>query len=569
MRRKIFLSILSVAFIIILLMGITFTTFMYRDRVDAINMELEKEAYYIALLMQNSTIDIDTIGKRSRNRITLIKQDGTVIYDSFFPLDQMANHLDRPEVQEAFAQGIGKAVRFSDNLLVQTCYYTLRLNDGNILRISSSIKNLSGEFTETAYRMIVLFCIVLIIVIEASRILTKSIIEPINNLNLSQPLLNPSYDELMPLLRQIEKQNLKIKEQFALLSQKQQEFNNITENMNEGLIIFSTAKTILSANRSAREIFQIQHETYDNFFPGVSYLFICRDEGYIRILESAFSGVVTSVTLEVGRQNRGTSRLYQLSANPVSSNEEPGVYAAVLFVVDITEREKNEKMRREFTANVSHELKTPLTSIMGYAEIMENGIAKSEDTPRFAQQIYTEASRLLAMIEDIIRLSQFDENIIYEEFEQIELYSLCETVIKELAGKAEQKKVHFILEGQPYTITGLKQTIHDMIYNLCDNAIIYNKPGGSVSITLSDTPNRILSIKDTGIGIAEEHHERIFERFYRIDKSRSKESGGTGLGLAIVKHAAQLHNAQIQLNSELGIGTEIKVVFRKTISSLQ
>jgi two-component system phosphate regulon sensor histidine kinase PhoR len=561
MKRKIFLSILSVSLITILLMGIAFTAFMHRDRLDTIKLELAEEASYVAMLIQNANIDIDAIGKRSKNRITIITQDGTVVYDSFFHLDQMANHLDRPEVQEAFDQGIGKATRFSDNLLVQTCYYALRLNNGSILRMSSSIINLSGEFTETAYRMIVLFCVVLIMVIVASWMLTKSIMKPINNVNLSQPLLNPSYDELMPLLRQIEKQQVKIKEQFTLLSQKQQEFDTITDNMNEGLIIFSTAKTVLSANKSARELFQIQKEMYATSFPGVSYLFICRDEGYIRILESAFSGLAASVSLEVGGQDREPRRLYQLSANPVSGNAETGVYAAVLFIVDITEQEKNEKIRREFTANVSHELKTPLTSIMGYAEIMKNGIAKPEDSPHFAQQIYTEASRLLAMIEDIIRLSQFDENTMHEAFEPIELYTLCETVIRELAGKAEQKKVHFTLEGQSCPITGLKQTMHDMIYNLCDNAIIYNKPGGSVLVTLSDTPNRSLSVKDTGIGIAEEHQGRVFERFYRIDKSRSKASGGTGLGLAIVKHAAQLHHAQIQLNSEPGIGTEIQILF--------
>jgi two-component system phosphate regulon sensor histidine kinase PhoR len=386
----------------------------------------------------------------------------------------------------------------------------------------------------------------------SARFLTKKIIEPLNTLDLDKPLENVSYDEIVPLLRALEDKNQRIRNQISLLSGKQREFDFLTENMNEGLVIFSDDKTISYINKMACGVFSFTKNNSENDTP--AFLSLCRNAEYARILEDAFAG--RSGFSKMADSNH----VYLLSANAVET--ELGLYGAVLFVLDITEKEMNEEMRKEFTANVSHELKTPLTSIMGYAEIIENGIAKTEDTKEFAGKIHKEASRLLTVIEDIIRLSQFDENKIKDEFNNVDLYGLCETVIDQLSLKARGENVSLSLEGGRVFVNGIKSVLGDMIYNLCDNGINYNKNNGTVVINLSENDGKIiLSVKDSGIGVARVHQSRVFERFYRVNKSRSKESGGTGLGLSIVKHGAQLHKAEIQFESALDAGTEVRILF--------
>lgn len=330
------------------------------------------------------------------------------------------------------------------------------------------------------------------------------------------------------------------------MTAKQQEFEYITGAMNEGLVIYEEKGDILFENNSAKQIL--------GDAVGKSYLELCRDVNYIKAIDSAISGKHLSMKLNKH------GRIYQLTANPVEGKSYS--YAAILFIIDITDKEQSEKIRREFSANVSHELKTPLTSIMGYAEIIENGIAKKEDIPRFAHDIHTEAARLLTLIDDIIKLSRMDEGDLCQEFVKVDLSELCKSVISTLSEKARTKNINIDYSGDISMVYGIKPLLYEMIYNLCDNAINYNKDNGKVTVKLQNGNGKInLSVSDAGIGIAPEHHDRIFERFYRVDKSHSKDTGGTGLGLAIVKHTAMLHKAEIALESQKGKGTTITVDF--------
>jgi len=551
MRRRIFQSIFLACFITLVLTTACVTGVIYHDSTQEIKKEVMNQTLYISTAIELSDDGIkyiSTVGKESDNRITLISSDGTVIYDNYVLAETLENHYNRPEIQDAVTYGKGELTRLSETLGEKTYYYAIYLNNGMILRVACTIKSVIGLMNSAFFWVVLIALIVLFISVLIARIITNSIVKPINNLNLNNPLLNNTYEELSPLLTKIEKQNQKIKSQFDELSARQKEFDYITESMNEGLIIFSENGTVLSANKSAKKIL--------GDITGKSYLQICRDMNYIKAIESARNGKPS-----VSKTNIN-GKVYQLSANPVENNLKS--YAAVLFIIDITDKEQIEKMRHEFSANVSHELKTPLTSILGYAEIIEKGVAKKEDIPRFATQIHTEAARLLTLIDDIIRLSRLDEGNLNQEITEIELSQLCKSVINELLENAKNKNVKVSFEGVPVVISGYRSVLHEMVYNLCDNAIKYNNENGSVVVKLIDGNNKIkLSVSDTGIGIAPEHHERIFERFYRVDKSHSKDTGGTGLGLSIVKHAALLHDAKISLESQPGIGTTITIIFNK------
>lgn len=506
------------------------------------------ECSYIAAGYEQSDMDyLAEIGRGSALRISLIAPDGVVLYDNFAYVNIMDNHLDRAEVIGAVENGSGETTRLSDTLGEKTYYYALRLNDGSILRVSQTTKNVFGVIGNSTILILLIILLAVICAAAAAKLLTKSMITPINSLDLDNPLANNTYEEFSPLLLRMDKQHKKIAEQFALLEEKQNELNDIIESMNEALVIFGQNRHVLFSNKSADALFGYVKEK------NTGYLGLCRDIGYARAVETAFAGK------PAGEKISRNGRTYQLSVNPVKGNKN---YAAVLFAVDITEKEQSEKMRREFSANVSHELKTPLTSILGYAEIMQNGIAKPEDYPRFIGQIYSEAKRLISLIEDIIKLSRLDEGGLKNEFEPVDLYALSEKVITSLNDKAQTAGVSLSLEGETQFVEGIRGTLYEMIYNLCDNAITYNKPGGSVAVSMSKSDAGVmLSVRDTGIGIPPEHQSRIFERFYRIDKSRSKETGGTGLGLSIVKHSAMLHNAEIKLESKPGKGTVISVIF--------
>ena len=553
MTKRVFQSIFLCAAVTLILTAVFTTLFQYRTARENLQTQIEEEATYISEAFD--TVEsgaraslFDRIGKISQNRITWISENGEVLYDNRADADNMDNHLSRPEVSEAASDGTGESERDSATRKTETLYYALRLSDGSLLRIAAESASLWGVLASTYSPLLLIAAVVLLLAGLIAFVLTRAIVRPFNTLDLKHPLENKTYDELSPLLRRLDKQNQESHEQVRLLTARQEEFDLITSGMQEGLVIFSKDGTVLSANAAARAI--LSGET------GGSYLQLCREKHYLSVVESALAGKAKTKKMKQG------GRVYTLTATPVQNSLAGN--AAVLFIVDITDSELSEKMRREFSANVSHELKTPLTSILGYTEIIGNGLANESDIPKFADRIHKEAARLLTLIEDIIKLSQLDEDELRAEFVPVELSELCQNVLQELSQKAEKAGVTLHFSGSEQTVSGFEPSLYEMIYNLCDNAIAYNKPGGSVNVSLEKTPeDKIrLTVRDTGIGIAEEHLGRVFERFYRVDKSHSKETGGTGLGLSIVKHAALMHDAELSIESTPQVGTTIQILFK-------
>lgn len=553
MTKRVFQSIFLCAAVTLILTAVFTTLFQYRTARENLQTQIEEEATYISEAFD--TVEsgaraslFDRIGKISQNRITWISENGEVLYDNRADADNMDNHLSRPEVSEAASDGTGESERDSATRKTETLYYALRLSDGSLLRIAAESASLWGVLASTYSPLLLIAAVVLLLAGFIAFVLTRAIVRPFNTLDLKHPLENKTYDELSPLLRRLDKQNQESHEQVRLLTARQEEFDLITSGMQEGLVIFSKDGTVLSANAAARAI--LSGET------GGSYLQLCREKHYLSVVESALAGKAKTKKMKQG------GRVYTLTATPVQNSLAGN--AAVLFIVDITDSELSEKMRREFSANVSHELKTPLTSILGYTEIIGNGLAEESDIPKFADRIHKEAARLLTLIEDIIKLSQLDEDELRAEFVPVELSELCQNVLQELSQKAEKAGVTLHFSGSEQTVSGFEPSLYEMIYNLCDNAIAYNKPGGSVNVSLEKTAeNKIrLTVRDTGIGIAEEHLGRVFERFYRVDKSHSKETGGTGLGLSIVKHAALMHDAELSIESTPQVGTTVQILFK-------
>ena len=549
MKKRIFLSICFASLISVLLSSVFIGGVIYRNSENEIKTEIRNEAFYLAHTLEFIGCDtayLSDTGENVSNRITLIDTDGTVLYDNYAEENDMTNHMSRPEVADAAANGTGEAVRYSNTVGEKTYYYAVRLSDGTIVRIANTSKTVYGVIRNAVGWIILISILVLIVAVVIAYLLSRSIIKPINNLNIDSPLSNNTYEELSPLLRRMDKQNAEIASKIRILKEKQNELDYITSSMSEGLVIFSETGNILSANASAGRILKGQTEG--------SYLMLSRDADYISCVESALKGKAST------KKMKTENKVYSLSASPVANESKD--YAAVLFIVDITDRELAEQMRREFTANVSHELKTPLTSILGYAEIISNGIAKPEDINGFAGRIYSEASRLMTLIQDIIHLSRLDEGELRHEFEKVNLSEVCKKAVNDLSEKAKAAKITLNEDIDDIVINGYEPVLYEIVFNLCDNAIIYNKPEGSVSVSLkSDSSKAILTVSDTGIGIAPEHQARIFERFYRVDKSRSKETGGTGLGLSIVKHGAMLHDAEIAISSKPDKGTSISITF--------
>ena len=553
MTKRVFQSIFLCAAVTLILTAVFTTLFQYRTARENLQTQIEEEATYISEAFD--TVERGAraslfvpIGKISQNRITWISENGEVLYDNRADADNMDNHLSRPEVSEAASDGTGESERDSATRKTETLYYALRLSDGSLLRIAAESASLWGILGDTYSPLLLIAAVVLLLAGLIAFVLTRAIVRPFNTLDLKHPLENKTYDELSPLLRRLDKQNQESHEQVRLLTARQEEFDLITSGMQEGLVIFSKDGTVLSANAAARAI--LSGET------GGSYLQLCREKHYLSVVESALAGKAKTKKMKQG------GRVYTLTATPVQNSLAGN--AAVLFIVDITDSELSEKMRREFSANVSHELKTPLTSILGYTEIIGNGLAEESDIPKFADRIHKEAARLLTLIEDIIKLSQLDEDELRAEFVPVELSELCQNVLQELSQKAEKAGVTLHFSGSEQTVSGFEPSLYEMIYNLCDNAIAYNKPGGSVNVSLEKTPeDKIrLTVRDTGIGIAEEHLGRVFERFYRVDKSHSKETGGTGLGLSIVKHAALMHDAELSIESTPQVGTTVQILFK-------
>ena len=484
-------------------------------------------------------------------RITWIGADGTVLFDSDSDASTMENHLEREEVKQAMVSGYGHSARYSSTLMERLLYSAQRLEDGSVIRLAITQNSVLTIMLGLIQPVLLVSLVAVILALALASRVSKTVVRPLNELNLDEPLNNEGFDELSPLLRRIDSQQRQLKGQALELRQKQDEFLAVTSNMCEGLVLLNSSGTILSINNAALTILDA-----DKSSVGQDILTVNRSLEMQKLLEDARTGQRSETKLCL------TGREYQLDASPIISGGNIGGVALLLF--DITERENAEQLRREFTANVSHELKTPLHSISGCAELMKNGMVKPEDTVRFAGQIYSEAQRLINLVEDIIRLSRLDEGAEDMQRERIDLYALSGSVIDSLGNEAKENKITLELCGGPAFIWGVRQLVSGMIYNLLDNAIKYNKANGSVKLSVSNEGEfSVFNVSDTGIGIPPEHQSRVFERFYRVDKSHSKEVGGTGLGLSIVKHSAMVHNAKIDLQSTPGKGTSITVRFPK------
>ena len=548
MSGKIFRSTVFVA-IIVLVASIGIIMGVLYDYFDGVQVEqLQAELNLAATGTQQNGLDYLRQIDSDWFRLTWISPDGTVLYDTWADETNMENHLNREEIQKALLDTRATSTRYSSTLTEKTTYSATVLSDGSVLRISVS----SATTTSLVFGMLHPFAVVLVIAIVLSAVLShrmaKRIVEPINHLDLEHPLEAECYEEINPLLRRIQQQHTQIASQIQAMKRQADEFQEITRNMNEGLVLLDKNGHLLSINAAARRFFEVgDSDIGENFLTGRTPPEV--HAAIEKVLSDGHSDL---------RMSRG-DRDYQFELSRITSDG--AVIGTVLLTFDITEQTKAEQTRREFSANVSHELKTPLQSIIGSAELLENGLVAPEDTPRFVGHIRTEAARLVTLVEDIIRLSQLDEGVELPT-EEVELRALTEEILAVLGSSAESRGVTFRLRGAPLTVSGVRRLLYEIVYNLCDNAVKYNVEGGSVEITLDCREGHpCLTVADTGIGIPADQQARVFERFYRVDKSHSKQSGGTGLGLSIVKHAAQYHHARISMVSAPGKGTSITVSF--------
>lgn len=550
MTKRIFRSVCIVAVAVLLaslalVMGVLYDYFsgsqeeQLRTQTDLAAQGIENEgaAYFNGLVSDDL-------------RITWIDREGRVLFDNKTDATSMENHLEREEVKQAIEKDYGKSARYSETLTEKSLYSAKKLSDGSVVRLSVSQYSVLTLFLGMLRPVLIIALAAVILALLLAYRLSKKIVTPLNRLNLDAPLSDEVYEEISPLLKRMDAQQKQLKKQSDELKRKKEEFETATENMREGLVILNEKGVVLSLNRASSEMLGISENAVgkDIFAEKAS------SESLKELTRKALSGKdgESFLSLKDGR--------YQIIANPVLT--EGKVTGAALLVLDVTEKEKTEQMRREFTANVSHELKTPLQTISGYAELLANGMAADRDKTAFGGKIYAEAQRMIRLVEDIIKLSNLDEGAAELSRETVNLYATAEDVVKSLLPAAEKENITLSLEGEKAEINGISQLLTAVVYNLCDNAIKYNKDGGKVSVKVKNAPEGVvLSVGDTGIGIPKEQQERIFERFYRVDKSHSKEVGGTGLGLSIVKHAARLHDAKISLESNVGKGTEITVVF--------
>ena len=551
MTKKIFKSIMFVCALVLAVglaavMGILYSNFDGQMR-----KELSKEAAYLSYSVEQQGVDYLKNIKDKSARITYIDQDGTVLFDNEADVSEMKNHSDRIEFQKAEKYGAGESSRYSDTLSEKTIYYALRLKDGTVLRVSGTQDSVLALVENLIFPLCGLLCLMLILSGIMASAISKRIVKPINELDLESPEENRIYEELSPLLSKIHRQNREIQNQLELAKQQQEEFSLITENMQEGLIVIDKYTMILSANSSAWNLFHM-----DRVRQGESVYCLDREEEFRHAIEQVLSGEHTELVLKLNGSD------IQLIANPVIRDKK--TEGAVVLLVNVTEKLERESLRREFSANVSHELKTPLTSISGFAEIMQGGLVKNEDIPKFAGRIYKESQRLLQLVEDVIQISQLDEEKTSYVWEPVDVYQVCKNAFESLKEKAKRLNVHLYICGERMKMEAVRTLLEEAIYNVCDNAIKYNRNDGSVSVFLTQTAQEIqIVVKDTGVGIPKEDQDRGFERFYRVDKSHSKEIGGTGLGLSIVKHAVGALKGNVILRSEEGNGTEITLRFPK------
>lgn len=548
MTKKIFRSSLLTALLVLAVSLFFIFGILYQYFEEQLINELKSKAEYISYAVELGGADVLEKISDGDERITLISSDGTVISDTDANADEMENHLERTEVKQAAENGSGTSVRYSDTLTEKIIYYAVKTPDGNILRVSVKHYTVVTILLGLVQPILVILLIAAVLCFVLSSKVSKSIVKPINSLDLDEPENNNAYEELSPLLKKISRQRKIIDEQLQTAKQMQEEFRLITENMSEGFLMIDSERNVLTYNSAALRLLGISEP------PSGNVLAINRAGPFRSAVERALSGGRSENEMTFGESS------YSLIANPVFADKE--VIGAVIVILDVTERVQREQLRREFTANVSHELKTPLTSISGFAEMMVNGVP-NDIAADFSRSIYDEAQRLIVLVGDIIKLSELDENSARFERERVNLRELSENVVKQLRFAAENKNVSLTVVGNAQ-ITGVRKILDEMIFNLCDNAIKYNKDGGSADVVISSDTEKhtvTLTVRDTGIGIPVYAQSRIFERFYRVDKGRSKSAGGTGLGLAIVKHGAICHNAEIRLKSEENKGTEISVIF--------
>lgn len=549
MHKRIFRSSMLVTLFvllssIVLIMGILYDYF----ESQLIN-ELKREAAYISAAIENDGLDYINNMDDKNERITLISPDGTVIADTVADADVLENHIDREEVKEAIQNGSGTSSRYSDTLTEKIVYYAVKMKNGEILRISTRHYTVVMILLGLAQPIVIVVLISVLLSLWLCHRVSVKLIEPINTLDLEHPENNATYDELTPLLKKIAHQRKTIKEQLKNATHMQEEFRLITENMNEGFLVIDKEMRILTHNTAAMKLLNMSEAESEDV------LSVNRSKEFRKMLERVLSGVRNESETE------SDGKYYRFIANPVL--DENNIIGAVIVILDVTESVNREKLRREFTSNVSHELKTPLTSISGFAEIMKNGDTPDEMVIDFSNSIYDEAQRLISLVSDIMKISELDEKAVVYEKETVDLYSLSLEVAERLRAEADKKNIKINVIGDAAEVIGVRKILDEMIYNLCDNAIKYNKENGIVDIIVSLADSKVkLIVRDTGIGIPKAQQNRVFERFYRVDKARSRAIGGTGLGLAIVKHGAMYHNAEIELESKENVGTSVSVIFK-------
>ena len=550
MTKKIFHSILLVAGAVLLASLLFIMGCLYEYFGSVEKKQLRDELELASVAVEGGGEDYLSSISSERYRLTWIAPDGTVLYDTVTDAESLENHADREEVREALAGGEGESSRYSSTILQKTMYCARRLTDGSVLRISISRATAGVLLIGMVQPILIVVIVALILSAVLARRLSRRIVRPLNELDLEHPLENNAYEELSPLLGRINHQHRQIDEQMRELEQQRTEFSQITGSMREGLVLLDEKERVLSINPAACRLFDA-----DERCVGQDFLTLDRSHDIRLAIADAMAQGHGEARAERG------GRVWQFDVSRILSGT--AAVGAVLLAFDITERETAEQNRREFTANVSHELKTPLQGIIGSAELLENGMVQPDDVPRFVGHIRKEAQRLVTLIGDIIRLSQLDEGDVMPR-ETVDLLTLSQEAADDLTAAAEQKNVTISVTGESTCVSGVRRLLYEVVYNLCDNGVKYNVEGGSVSVRVGTEDGKaVVSVTDTGIGIAPEHQGRIFERFYRVDKSHSKASGGTGLGLSIVKHAVQYHHGTVELQSEEGKGTTIRILLPK------
>ena len=550
MTKRIFKSVFLVALAIFLATVVMVMSVQYGYFSDAQHRKIKSQTVLAADGVNKGGVDyLKKLGNVDC-RVTLISPDGKVLFDTQKDAAGMENHLNRTEVKQALKKGYGESSRYSTTLMEKQIYCAQKLDDGSIVRVSDAQITVFSMLISAGQPIAFLLLAAIIVSCVLAYSISKRIVKPLNELNLDDVNPDKNYPEISPLLSKIEHQQKQLKKQAKELEKRKSEFETVTDNMNEGLILLNNDGELLSVNKTAAKITRVFADDV-----GRNILDIC----HLKALRNAVESLKRS-SEPYSERFIVLDREYCLNSSPVVVGEK--VHGNVIFIIDMTEKEKAEQMRREFTANVSHELKTPLQSISGCAELLSGGMVKSEDITEFSGQIYREAQRMIRLIDDIIRLSHLDEGVSDMQFEDLDLYDIAQKTVDNLRPVAEKEQITMSVGGESAVIKGIPQLIAVTVYNLCDNAVKYNKKGGDVNVSVkSDADTASITVSDTGIGIPEEYKDRIFERFFRVDKSHSKEVGGTGLGLSIVKHTAKLHNAVISVESEVGKGTSVTLTF--------